>query len=247
MPAIPPPPSETVPPVTTSVLLTARQQSTTFVSIPASYGDLYSSPSPGVIAGIVIGSVAGFLLLLYIIYCILHGALVMIPLRAPRKTADGAPPSTLGTSTLGPSTYGTRTALSIRSHRGRDKRRAPSSRHSRSPRTETAEVRRTTSTRTHHQQQQRRGGVEPVIVSPPRSPSPVSTVAPPRFVPASEVSALSDEIVVEEEHSPPRRHASRRYSPERGYRRDSYYREDMDSERYYSQRDSPGRRTSRRY
>ncbi|KAH6895480.1 hypothetical protein B0T10DRAFT_478056 [Thelonectria olida] len=234
------------------VALDARaDSSSTFTAIPSTYGDLNSSPSPGVVAGIVLGAVAGFLLLLYVVYCILHGGLVLIPVRRGRATTtDGAPStlgtSTLGTSTLGTSTYGTRSVMSFRSRRDRDRRRrAPSSRHSRSPRAETIEVRKTT-TRT-----QRRSGVEPVIVDPPRSPSPVSTLPPPRVVPTSEISGVSslDEIVVEEEHSrsPPRRQASRRYSPERGYRRDSYYRDEMDSERYYSQRDSPGRRASRRY
>ncbi|GAD98106.1 conserved hypothetical protein [Paecilomyces variotii No. 5] len=38
------------------------------VSIPATYGGLNAGPSPGVVAGIILGSVGGFLLLLYIIY-----------------------------------------------------------------------------------------------------------------------------------------------------------------------------------
>lgn len=38
------------------------------VSIPATYGRQNSSPAPGTVAGIVLGSVAGFLLLLYLIY-----------------------------------------------------------------------------------------------------------------------------------------------------------------------------------
>lgn len=242
-------------------ILAARaddSSSTTFVAIPSTYGALDSSPSPGVVAGIVLGSVAAFLLLLYVIYCILHGGLVLIPIRSGggAKSSRQAPStlgtSTLGTSTLGTSTYGTRTVMSFRSSRRDSKRR----RQSRSPRpAEVVQVRKTSTTT-------KRRTVEPVIVSPPRSPSPVSTAPPPRAVPTSEISGVSsmDEIVVEEENSsrsrsrssrsrsPPRRHASRRYSPERGgYRRDSYYRDEVDSERYYSQRDSPGRRPGRRY
>ncbi|KAK7418397.1 hypothetical protein QQX98_004017 [Neonectria punicea] len=219
--------------------LAARQDSSssataTFISIPSAYGSTNSSPHPAVVAGIVLGSVAGFLLLLYIIYAILHGGPVLIPVRGrstnTASTTLGA--STLGTSTLGTETsYASRSVLSFRSRRDRRRR-------SRSAR-ETVEV---------HKRSRRRPG-EPPVVSPPRSPSPVST-APPRVVPASEVSALSslDEIVVEEEHSPPRRQSSRRHgSPERGYRRGSAYRDGVDTERYHSRRDSPPRRGSRRY
>ncbi|EAW07418.1 uncharacterized protein ACLA_021270 [Aspergillus clavatus NRRL 1] len=38
------------------------------VSIPASYGRLDDGPTPGTVAGIVLGSVAGFILLLYLAY-----------------------------------------------------------------------------------------------------------------------------------------------------------------------------------
>ncbi|GIK04695.1 hypothetical protein Aspvir_008788 [Aspergillus viridinutans] len=40
----------------------------TTVSIPASYGRLDDGPSPGTVAGIVLGSVAGFIFLLYLAY-----------------------------------------------------------------------------------------------------------------------------------------------------------------------------------
>jgi hypothetical protein len=40
----------------------------TTVSVPASYGRLDDSPSPGTVAGIVLGSVAGFIFLLYLAY-----------------------------------------------------------------------------------------------------------------------------------------------------------------------------------
>ncbi|KAL1856630.1 hypothetical protein Plec18170_003600 [Paecilomyces lecythidis] len=44
------------------------RRQTQVVSIPATYGGLNAGPSPGVVAGIILGSVGGFLLLLYIIY-----------------------------------------------------------------------------------------------------------------------------------------------------------------------------------
>jgi hypothetical protein len=56
-----------------SSLLHRRQ--TTLV-IPATYGNIDSSPPPGTIIGIVIGSVAGFLFILWIIYTLLGGNIV---------------------------------------------------------------------------------------------------------------------------------------------------------------------------
>lgn len=46
--------------------LVSRQ--TQVVSIPVTYGGLDAGPSPGVVAGIILGSVGGFFLLLYLIY-----------------------------------------------------------------------------------------------------------------------------------------------------------------------------------
>ncbi|KAJ9293785.1 hypothetical protein DTO271G3_7412 [Paecilomyces variotii] len=46
--------------------LVSRQ--TQVVSIPATYGGLDAGPAPGVVAGIILGSVGGFFLLLYFIY-----------------------------------------------------------------------------------------------------------------------------------------------------------------------------------
>lgn len=43
-----------------------------FTAIPSTYGSARSSPSPGAVVGIVLGSVAAFLLLLYLVYAILH-------------------------------------------------------------------------------------------------------------------------------------------------------------------------------
>ncbi|CAI6089897.1 unnamed protein product [Clonostachys chloroleuca] len=49
-------------------VLAERDDNDNFKVIPSTYGGLYTSLNPGVIAGIVLGSVAGFLLLLFICY-----------------------------------------------------------------------------------------------------------------------------------------------------------------------------------
>lgn len=41
------------------------------ISIPASYGRLDDSPSPGTVTGILLGSVGGFVLILYLLYMVL--------------------------------------------------------------------------------------------------------------------------------------------------------------------------------
>ncbi|OJJ50038.1 hypothetical protein ASPZODRAFT_139373 [Penicilliopsis zonata CBS 506.65] len=46
-----------------------RRSST--ISIPATYGGLNSGPAPGTVAGIVIGSVAGFILFIYLLYLVI--------------------------------------------------------------------------------------------------------------------------------------------------------------------------------
>ena len=84
MPAIAPlPPSATLPGEhQPQPVLEARQSTTTHVIIPSVYGDLYDSPSPGVIVGIVLGSVAGFLLLLFLLYTCLGFGPRVIPIEA---------------------------------------------------------------------------------------------------------------------------------------------------------------------
>ncbi|KJZ79906.1 hypothetical protein HIM_00620 [Hirsutella minnesotensis 3608] len=51
--------------------VTARATSASTVVIPATYGALHDSPPPGVVVAIVLGSVAGFLLLLLLVYAAL--------------------------------------------------------------------------------------------------------------------------------------------------------------------------------
>lgn len=48
----------------------SKRQSNQIIAIPTTYDNLNSGPAPGVVAGIVLGSVAGFLLLLYFTYTI---------------------------------------------------------------------------------------------------------------------------------------------------------------------------------
>jgi hypothetical protein len=60
--------------VDSSVPLSKRQ--TAILAIPTRYAGLNSGPPPGTVAGIVLGSVAGFLLLLWLIYaCLSQGGI----------------------------------------------------------------------------------------------------------------------------------------------------------------------------
>ncbi|EKD19685.1 uncharacterized protein L3040_001969 [Drepanopeziza brunnea f. sp. 'multigermtubi'] len=71
-----------------------RRQSTDSI-IPTTYGSINSGPAPGTVAGIVLGSVGGFLLLLWLIYtCVRFGSAssrsaytesVVVPAARPRR------------------------------------------------------------------------------------------------------------------------------------------------------------------
>jgi hypothetical protein len=52
----------------TSHLLTSHQKRYTTISIPSTYGHLHDSPAAGTVVGIVLGSVAGFVLLMYVLF-----------------------------------------------------------------------------------------------------------------------------------------------------------------------------------
>lgn len=64
--------SKTVPSLSSVIEALAPRQATSsdFKPIPATYGQLDSSPGPGTVAGIVLGSVAGFVLLLVLVYSV---------------------------------------------------------------------------------------------------------------------------------------------------------------------------------
>ncbi|KAI8689896.1 hypothetical protein LRP88_13804 [Fusarium phalaenopsidis] len=235
-------PSRTIPSGNRLAVRQNDPSSTSFVPVPSTYGNLDNSPHPGVVAGIVLGSVAGFLLLLWLVYVILHrGPVVMVE-------ESGAPMSSVtgGDS----STFASRSVITFKSKRGRKSRRPRSNGSRRTTRSKATTVR---------SRERSRRRVSPVIVDPPAreriiveppslTPSPLSSAPPhPRFAQESAVSGLSsdNEIVVEEEHSPspPRRSYSQRYSQER-YRRESYR---DDGYRDYPPRDYSPRRESRRY
>jgi hypothetical protein len=144
-----------------TVMPLQRRQS--MVSVPTSYSSLNSGPSPGTVVGIVLGSVAGFLLLLWFLYSCFGSGLVDIEegsvIVKERK----------------------------RSHRSSSHRAS-----------ETVEVRR---------ERPRTPIVERIVVEERRESRPVPV--------ASSEGSRSDEVIVIEEHSPPRRSKSKRES---GYR-----------------------------
>lgn len=164
------------------------------VVIPTTYSSLDSSPQPGVVAGIVLASVGGFLLLLALLYSCLGWAPIAIPTSA---LSDGT------------STVASRSVLSFRT-RSTKKTRQPQHHQRR----RAQKVRATEMYEVRTSQRVSRDEGPPVIVVPgPSRPTPRPPPAP-RTVTVSDDS--EDEVVVIEEHSPPRR--SSRRSDERRYR-----------------------------
>jgi hypothetical protein len=174
-------------------------------TIPAFYGSLDSGPDPGAVVGITLGAVAGFVLLLWLIYACLN-------------LGNGGGPSESVTVV----TEGTSSVVTRRSRRHR-RERDTRARSRRRQREEMVEIRRVGSSRA-------RGGpviVEEVRVRPAspdvervvveerrRSVSRPAAAPRVRRVSSSE-GATEDEVVVIEEHSPPRRQRSRVRSVER--------------------------------
>ncbi|KFA67696.1 hypothetical protein S40285_00990 [Stachybotrys chlorohalonatus IBT 40285] len=186
-----------------TALLSPRQNadSDDFHAIPADYGELDSSPSPGVVAAIVIGSVAAFLVVLFLVY---YGLNFGAPVAA---AYDGA------------STYVTEPRDERRrSSRGGSTSRGPPRRRVR----ETIEVR----TRERTGPVIVDAPPPPPVVM---SEAGRSDARPPRMVPRyddvgdDDDDDEDDEVVVIEEHSPPRRQ-SRRQSSRR--RSPSFYSDD---------------------
>ena len=60
---------------TTTLLSFLKRQTTTTV-IPADYSNINTSESPGTVIGIVLGSVGGFVLLLWLLYTLMGGSMV---------------------------------------------------------------------------------------------------------------------------------------------------------------------------
>ena len=218
-----------------AAFLNPRQQSTTSSTtptdtIPSFYGSLGSGPDPGAVAGITLGSVAGFVLLLWLVYtCINMG-----------NAGRGGASESATVVTEGTTTASVLTRKSRRQRNGgvgygykhRDRRGSGTVMSE-----ATVEIRRGGS-RSHS-----RGG-GPVIVEEVRMERPPEVVImeesrrrsfsrPPVGIPVppppmgSSVGGSEDEVVVIEEHTPPRRR-SRVRSVER---RSSGYRE-VDPERF---------------
>lgn len=171
------------------------------VAIPTTYSDLDDGPSPGEVVGIVLGSVAGFLLLLWLLYALFNFG--------------------------GSGRASTVTTEIVRERRGKSR----ASRASRATRSRSRGRRRVSETveRVTEIRESRRpspmpappppapGLTERVIVEERREMRTESRPPPPRRL-------SSDEVVVIEEHSaspPPRRKSSRRHrerGPSGGYR-----------------------------
>jgi hypothetical protein len=200
--------------------LLPRQAETTLISIQSKYGALGSSPEPGVVVGIVLAAVAGFLLLLWAVYSCL----------------GVAPAASEYTSTYG----GTASVLTLRSrHHHHHKSSSPRMRAA----IVTEEVRTTT-----RASGGRSSG--PVIVDaepPPREHIEIREERRHSRAPSARIvhEDSDDEVVVIEEDSPPRRQrrrSSTHYSSD-NYRRESGYR-DVDPDRYAGG-DSPMRSVRR--
>ncbi|TGO49202.1 hypothetical protein BCON_0217g00030 [Botryotinia convoluta] len=190
--------------------LISRQTTSSNPSIiPTTYGQQNNSPSPGTIVGIVLGSVGGFLLLLWLLYtCCTLGR---------RQSAQS-------------------TVTEDVTFRGNVRRRSHNSHRSSRPHsrrvstTEKVEIRRQRSrspapvrvVREEVRQETRRPPppVERVVVEERRE------VRRSRERSPSSSGGGSDEVVVIEEHDPPRRSKSKRERRERGERaeRDSGFR-----------------------
>jgi hypothetical protein len=182
-------------------------------AIPAHYGSLHSGPDPGTVAGITLGSVAGFILLLWLLY-------TCINLGNPSSGSND-------TSTV--VTEGT-ASVYTRRRRNRSSRGVGGKR-------ETVEVRRGPIV-VEEEMSSVGGGVSEVdrviieerrrSVSRPRYAHP----PPPRRVaPSSDSGDEEDEVVVIEEHSPPPRARRQRSRVRSVERRSGGFRE-VDPERF---------------
>ncbi|KAK3990074.1 hypothetical protein QBC44DRAFT_369395 [Cladorrhinum sp. PSN332] len=211
-----PSPAQTIP---TPVLLTERQAAVQTSTIPSFYGGLDNSPEPGAVAGITLGAVAGFCLLLYLIYLCVNmgnndsfteGSASVVTRKSYRSRSEA-------TSALPP--------------------RRHSHRHSRGDREARIEITRTTSSHGPEVVMEEVDGRRERVIREERRRSISRGVPPPmmRAVVNSSVgsSGQEDEVVVIEEHSPAPRERERRRSRIRSAERRSsgYYRE-VDPDRF---------------
>ncbi|OTA63719.1 hypothetical protein K449DRAFT_32214 [Hypoxylon sp. EC38] len=197
-------------------------------TVPEGYGRTPSGPDPGTVVGIVLGSIAGFILLLWIIYWCVN-------LRGP--TAD-LEEGSVGNGSSSVVSYRSRP----RAHRSH--RHSHRSHSDYSPRRRTKETIEIT----------RRTGDLRRSVSPPRAPDHDQIVVMEEhdrsrsrsrsIIPRSPLPP-DDEIIVLEEHTPPRRRESRTYRRRSSERRSSGQYRDGDPYRY-SRGDGPPRDLSRR-
>lgn len=195
-------PTPTIPdPV--SPVLEARQRETTII-IPSTYGGIDSSPNPGVVAGIVLGAVAGFLLLLFLIYtCLGFGPPVI-----PESEMSARPKHR-------------------HSHSHSHSHRHSHHHHRRGSARVTERVRVNVRESGGGATGRPRGPGEPIIVDAPPPPAP----PPPRGGGMEEEDDDEDEVVVIEENTPPRR-KKKRHSGGGERRRDSGGFREVDPERF---------------
>ncbi|ETS82729.1 hypothetical protein PFICI_04605 [Pestalotiopsis fici W106-1] len=171
--------------------------------VPETYG-APSGPNAGTVVGIVLGSVGGFLLLLWLIYSIAN--------------LGNGPPAVLETASVG----GTESVVTRKSRRRQNRSHRRGSASVRDRR-ETVEVRRTervvpvppvTTERIIVEERSR--SRQPMPGPPPPAPPP-PMAPPPRVV----HDDSDDEVVVIEENSPPRRRDSRHHHRRQSSRRSS--------------------------
>ncbi|KAJ9138944.1 hypothetical protein NKR23_g8240 [Pleurostoma richardsiae] len=182
----------------------AARQDTTTSTVPGHYPALGSGPDPGTVVGIVLGSVGGFLLLLWLFYTIAN----------------------FGGSDA--ESYGTASVVTRHNH-SRSRSSRPQHRqhrhHHKSPRRETVEIRTTS------RGPPDRGERVVVEETTRRSASRAPSVAPP---PPRVVSEDDEVVVIEEHSPPRRHRSSKRRSSGAGggSRRESGYYRDVDPDRY---------------
>ncbi|ORY63179.1 uncharacterized protein BCR38DRAFT_485945 [Pseudomassariella vexata] len=192
---------------------------TDVTTVPEGYGRTRNGPDAGTVVGIVLGSVAGFLLVLWLIYTLVN---------------LGNPKVTVETASVGTASVVTRKSR----HKKRKSHHSHSHSHGSPVRRETVEVRRERIVvDPPPPPRPDRIVVEETTRSRSRAPPPPPTPPPP-------MSESDDEVVVIEENSPPRRRESRhkRRSAER--RSGGAYR-DVDPY-LYAGGDAPMRDVSRR-